>query len=38
MVHKPGSGHPWIDRYRKDKNQPTAYEHFQWLTNLWKTQ
>ncbi|PYU48167.1 MAG: hypothetical protein DMG48_21220 [Acidobacteria bacterium] len=24
---------PWIDRYRKDKHQPTAYEHFQWLTN-----
>jgi Domain of unknown function (DUF4760) len=27
---------PWIDRHRRDKHQPTAFEHLEWLRNQWK--
>lgn len=27
---------PWLARYRTDKHQPTAYEHFEWLSGQWK--
>jgi len=28
---------PWIEKHRNDKHQPTAYEHFEWLRDQWKT-
>jgi hypothetical protein len=27
---------PWIHRYRTDKNQSSAYIHFEWLYNKWR--
>jgi hypothetical protein len=27
---------PWIERHRRDKHQPTAFEHLEWLRNQWK--
>lgn len=27
---------PWLVRYRTEKHQPTAYEHFEWLSDQWK--
>ena len=27
---------PWITRHRRDKHQPTAFEHLEWLRNEWK--
>jgi len=26
---------PWIEKIRRDKHQPTAYEHFEWLSDQW---
>lgn len=28
---------PWIEKYRKDRHQGTAYEHFEWLWKQWKS-
>jgi hypothetical protein len=36
VVHHYSTISPWIDRVRRDKRQPTAYEHFEWLRNQWK--
>jgi hypothetical protein len=27
---------PWIESVRRDQNQPSAYEHLEWLKNQWK--
>lgn len=27
---------PWIEKYRKEKHQETAFEHFEWLKKQWE--
>lgn len=36
VVHYYSTISPWIEKVRRDRRQPTAYEHFEWLTNQWK--
>lgn len=35
-IHYYSAISPWIDKRRRDRHQPTAYEHFEWLKEQWK--